>query len=365
MRAKKRTWRGSAMVGVAVLVLAAPVLASTTSTAGAVVHRHAQPADTVVYPFSCQVVDLSSGVHTMTTNLTVTGTVPATAPRGSTVTLSDVSITIGPDIAYDLPSQGGLFNTVVTGLVLTMSSDAGTTPSSETSTDLSGQVSGPNGYTSPTTSMTFPVTGAAGTTVNFRPSSVTFDIFNVVFWDSFPPVYTCTPTSGPPVATTVVTDPLGPAIVSLAQDVQQRVSNDPWQSQHEALLAEIDADLRAPTTGAADRLAAGDETGAAPLLAQVQLDLRKATLSGASELAPDAAVLVQLLDVFGARSYQLGGLLSGCGASPSTCAASDLTSYHAAVADWQAGAWFQLTGHPVAAANQFEAAVVVAAALGG
>jgi hypothetical protein len=105
------------------------------------------------------------------------------------------------------------------------------------------------------------------------------------------------------------------------------------RSQHAALLAEIDADLRPrPPARPSSRP-------------------RRRPRPSARQLR--------------ARSYQLGGLLSGCAASPSTCAASDLTSYHAAVADWQAGAWFQLTGHPVAAANQFEAAVVAAAPLGG
>jgi hypothetical protein len=346
-----------AVAAVAVVVVAPAASATSTPAAG--------PTDTVSYPFDCQVIDLSVGIRHQSTTLTLSATAPTVARYGETVTLTDVSVHIGPDIAYDLPSQGGLFNTVVSGLTITLASDGSTLPASQTSAGFGGQVTGGDGLSSAATNVTYGVAGH-GPTIDFRPTNVGFVVTNPVYWDSFPPVYNCTPTSNTPIATTTVDDGLAGMISSVADDIQARNGAvDPvWFAQHHALLAEAEADLDAPGSGAATIIDAS-EVQAALQMAQSVRDLHLAGLDGQPGYDQDAAMLIQILNLFASRSILVGGLLSGCGSSPPSCSGAALDAYKSGVLHRNAGITFEQHGVVIAAAGQFAAAIAAGHVLGG
>jgi hypothetical protein len=348
------------VVTVATITMLAAAPAASGASPGGVA-----PADTVTYPFDCSVIDLSVGIRHVSTTLTLTATAPTVAHYGGQVTLTDVSLHIGPDIAYDLPSQGGLFNTVVSGVTVTFASDGNTMPTSQTIGGFGGQVSGGDGLTSGAQDVTFGVAGH-GPTIDFRPTSVGFVVSNVVYWDSFPPVYTCTPTSSTPIATTTVDDPIASLIASVADDVQVRTGevSPVWVSQHQALIGEVNADLNDPTHGAA-AIIDTNEVEAALRMARSVRDLHIAGLDGEAGYDNDAAMLVQLLNLFASRTLFIGGLSSGCGASPPTCTGAALDAYKSGVLHRNAGVVFEQHGLAVAAAGQYAAAVAAGSLLDG
>jgi hypothetical protein len=347
-----------ALVGTGVVSAAAPAAASA-SGAGAVA---APAAVTIAYPYTCRSIDVGVGQFTVSTTITLTASVPASVPRGGTVVLTGVSITLGSDVAYDLPSFGGLTNTEVSGLLVTVGADGGTTPATVTTTDdLDGEVTGPNGYTSPTTSLSFSVTGDAGTPITFRPEEIDFLTSNVVYWDSIGDYYTCHPTSDTPLGTTTVVDPLVGQVGSVASDLQHKL---PGLAQLLLVGSAID-DLEAPGTGAVDRLGAGDELGASGELGAAALALQTANTVGSTSVAGDAAVVTQILNELATREVTIAGEVTGCATSAPSCSSGDLAGYQTAVLRLQAGVTYQVKGKPAGAVIAFTGAVSAAVALGG
>jgi hypothetical protein len=341
---------------VSVLTAASSAIMASAPAGATVNPNGVHPADSVAYPFTCRVISLGVGQSTQSTTLTVTATVPTTAEVGTDEWLTDVSVGIGPDFA-------GQF---VEDLRLTVSSDGGTLPASQTTPDLIGMVIGPGGSTSNSTSLPFGVVAPPGAqaAITFRPTSITFDIPNSVIWDP-PTFYLCSPTSDTALGSSATDDPLSGQISTVASDIQLRNAqvSPTWLAAHQALLQQAEDLLDGPA-GAA-QLIGQDHVLAAQALASSVRDLHIAALSGAPTYDHDATSLDQVLNELANRTLFIGGLVSTCGTSPPSCSTTPLTAYQSAAARRDAGVTFEQQGLLVAAANQYVASVMAGALLGG